>query len=194
MALDADDVAKYGHDPRDKLEPDAYAADAAFAAAITPGSVGTLTNAGQLQAAIDAAGSKALVIYKFKRNDCVACAATVEDFAAAAKEYGDQGLFFEVPFEQSKPFCKQCETKFVPAVHVYSNGQLQMSQGLGKAVPWETFKPKLDECRDVTLQIYSGLHALGYTTFLERMSLASHDDIQPAIGRCATFVLVLSAC
>lgn len=143
-----DDMVKYGHDPRDNLEAEAYAADAAFAASLKSGSVGKLTNVGELQAAIDAAGSTKLVVYKFKREGCVACAETVEAFAAAAKEYGDQGLFFEVPFEESKAFCKQCETKFVPAVHVYSNGQLQLTSGLGKKVPWDSFKPRLDECRN----------------------------------------------
>lgn len=141
------DTAKYGHDPRDALEPAAYVADTGLAIGAT-GTVGTLTTVNELQAALDVAAERnALVSLKFVRDGCPACASTRELFIDAAKECGEKGIFFEVDFNAAKALCRLCELKFVPSGHVYSGGVLQHTSGLGKK-SWDTYKEGLDEVRE----------------------------------------------
>ena len=47
--------------------------------------VETLGTVGQLQAALDTAGDKQVVVIKFVREGCLACASTMESYRATAK-------------------------------------------------------------------------------------------------------------
>ena len=51
---------------------------------------------------------------------------------------------------------------------------------------------RVDERREVALQIYSGLHELGYNVFMERLGLASHAAIKPAMEAAGTVLVLLT--
>lgn len=107
-----------------------------------------LQTIGELQAALTFANdANQLVALKFKRNNCAACASTVEDFAALAEEYGDAGQFYEVSWEDSKDFMKRCQLKAVPSGHIYGRGELQSAMALN-AKKWTDFRTECDAVRD----------------------------------------------
>ena len=116
-------ASKYGHDPRDGLPADELAPDGSFAVA-PPGDLGVMGSIGEFQTALDAAGGKQLVVLKFVRDGCLACASTAELYKSTAKEYGGQAQFYEVNFDNSKPFCRSAGVKFVPSGHIYKDGAL----------------------------------------------------------------------
>ena len=136
-------VTKYGVDPRGAAND--VCADAAFGNAITMnGQVGELNNCNELQAAIDAAGDR-LVVLKFQRAECAACASTHHLFAAAAKRRRKTAHFFTVDTMENEPFCRhEVRVKAVPAVHVYRDGTLQATLPLGRS-KWPTFVNVLNE-------------------------------------------------
>jgi len=141
----ADANAKYGHDPRDGLSPEDTAPDASFA--VSSGDVGAIGTVGQLQAAIDASGDSQLVVIKFIRDGCLACAATASLYRETAKAYGGAGQFYEVNFDQSKAFCRTAGVKFVPSGHIYAKGKLQHALPLGQKA-WSAFANELKASRD----------------------------------------------
>ena len=94
---------KYGHDPRDGLSGDDLKPDSSFASSIAPGTVvETLGTVGQLQAALDTAGDKQVVVIKFVREGCLACASTMESYRATAKAV--RVYFFEPDDRLLGPF------------------------------------------------------------------------------------------
>ena len=106
---------------------------------------GRLQTVAHLQAALDvAAASNSLVVLKFVRAGCAACASTREDFAATAKRMGSTAQFFEVDYDASRPFCRACKVKFVPAAHIYTGAALAAALPIGKK-SWSAFAEKLEE-------------------------------------------------
>jgi len=134
---------KYGGDPRVGLE---VTADAEWMASVAPGTIGELSSVEQLQAAVDtAAQSSALVVLKFKRADCAACASTNEQYLAAAEELGATGnFFFTVDYDEARAFCKTVKVKFVPSGQIYADGELRAALGMGPK-KWDDFRETLDE-------------------------------------------------
>lgn len=133
--------SKNGVDPRPNLSPNELVPDTEWAASITPGTIGKLSNVNQLQAALDtAAASSGFVVLKFEREDCVACATTRELYADAAVDGREGGLFFSVDcFKSGKLFARDhCKVKVVPSVMLFADGQLHTSMRLsGK--DWKAF-------------------------------------------------------
>ena len=134
-----DPTSKYGFDPRENSEP--VTGDAAWASSQATGSVALLDNLSQLQGALDA--SK-VVVLKFIRGDCAACASTKEKYREAARTYQDRALFFEVDYDKSKAFCKQCKLRFVPSTHVYVENTLMAKLPCGQNA-WDAFAAKVEE-------------------------------------------------
>jgi len=136
-------VGKYGMDPRD---PDAVpASDADFAASLAAGKVGTIVNLPQLEGALAAAENAGqLVVVKFVRDGCTACASTAKLYASAAKTYTEQAKFFEVDYDVAKPFCKQCKVRFVPSAHIYKGDTFLDAVPLGKN-SWDNFSERLKQ-------------------------------------------------
>lgn len=135
--------SKYGSDPRAATE-EQVVADASFV--IAPGYVTPLKTIPQLQAALDAAGADALVVLKFMRDGCTACAGTREEFESTAKEYGSLGQFYEVNYDEAKDFCRKAKVKFVPSGQIYANGALEAALPMGKKT-WSDFRKRLDEAK-----------------------------------------------
>ena len=140
---DAAGKKKYGHDPRDVDDP--IEGDAGWAAGLTSGQISELGNLPQLQGALDAAeADSGLVIIKFMRDGCVACASTQKQYARAAKDYAAKARFFEVNYDNSKSFCRKCEVKFVPSAHIYKGTSFVDALPLGKN-SWDKFAARLKE-------------------------------------------------
>ena len=134
---------KYGRDPRDSSE--AVAGDAAWAATLSAGQINSLENIEQLQGALDAASAgQELVVIKFMRDGCAACASTQKQYQAAAKSYASRAKFFEVDYDLSKPFCKACKLRFVPSAHLYRGTEFIAAMPLGKSA-WDAFASRLKE-------------------------------------------------
>ena len=105
---------KHGFDPRIGIDAETIVAEHDWAAKeISIGAVNKgLGSVNQLQAALDAtAKSGALLVMKFERDGCKACAQTTELLAATAKEFGDAGLFFTVSFDEQKALCRQAKLR-----------------------------------------------------------------------------------
>ena len=136
--------SRYGMDPREGLSSEEITVDSKFAASLSPGRITELGSVGQLQAAIDAAGTDAVVVLKFQREGCAACASTREVYAKTAKQLGDGGYFFFVDYDKSKAFCRQVKVRFVPCGHVYKDGELTAAMPLGKK-SWDAFRERLGE-------------------------------------------------
>jgi hypothetical protein len=151
-------VNKYGCDPRG-TEPDVSQAAAAIiggtdaAASPTPatsefeaGVVNVLR--GGITAIADILqqnqGSERLVVIKFKRTGCMACASSVEPMASAARAWADRADFFEVDYHQSKALCTACGIRVVPCVHLYSNATLVDTMPLGPSA-WADFAARVEE-------------------------------------------------
>lgn len=137
-----EDPNKYGVDPRDNVE-DALVADTTWLSKkVKPGNVNVLTDVSQLAAALD--GEKQFVVLKFKRVGCAACASTQDSFKKLAKDLKGNGLFFEVDFDDARPFCRLCKIRFVPAAHIYSNGAFVGAKPIGKN-SWDGFMEAMNE-------------------------------------------------
>ena len=123
-AAAAAEAAKYGFDPRDSVAEDVdLVPDAEFA--ISTGAVGSLGTVEQLQAALNAADDKQqVVVIKFMREGCTACASTVDKIKSVAKQYAGAGQFYEVNYDESKGFCRQAKVRFVPSAHIYAGNKL----------------------------------------------------------------------
>jgi len=135
----ADDAQKYGLDPRGRAE--GVVADASVRT--KPGKVGQLETVGQLQDSIDEADANSqLVVLKFVRDGCAACASTAQLFEDTAKELGADGLFYLVNYDTARDLCKLAKLKFVPAAHVYAKGSLRAALPLGKK-KWDDFYEQL---------------------------------------------------
>jgi len=79
----------------------------------------------QLQAVLtDAAASDDIVVIKFKREGCPACAATISRLADAAAANAGRVRFFSVDFHQCQSFCAKCGIQAVPCVHIYVSDAL----------------------------------------------------------------------
>ena len=146
-AAAAAEAAKYGFDPRDSVAEDVdLVPDAEFA--ISTGAVGSLGTVEQLQAALNAADDKQqVVVIKFMREGCTACASTVDKIKSVAKQYAGAGQFYEVNYDESKGFCRQAKVRFVPSAHIYAGNKLVDALPIGKK-SWDNFKARLDECRN----------------------------------------------
>ena len=134
---------KYGHDPRDGKEASEFQPDGSY---VPPGagSIGSIGSLGELQSALDAAQSdKQVVAIKFVRDGCLACASTASAYKSTAEQFGAKGQFYEIDFDQNKPFCRAAAVKFVPSGHIYANGKLVAALPLGKKA-WDAFKERLD--------------------------------------------------
>ena len=138
------EASKYGMDPREGLSSEEISVDSDWAASISPGRISELGSVGQLQAAIDAAGTDAVVVLKFQREGCAACASTREVYETTAKQLSDGGLFFVVDYDKYKDFCKQVKVRFVPCGQVYKHGTLSAALPLGKKA-WDAFRERLGE-------------------------------------------------
>ena len=135
-------ASKYGKDPRAAGE--AVTPDATFTGS-GAGAVGVLADVAQLQAALDrgsAAGQ--VVVIKFVRKDCLACASTRPQFTEMAATYMEKGQFYEVDFDDAKPFCRSCGLKFVPSSHIYAGNSLKAALPMGKK-SWDAFVERLTE-------------------------------------------------
>jgi thiol-disulfide isomerase/thioredoxin len=132
-----DGPSKYGLDPRDGL--DQYKAQ--MRTTSLPGVINSLGSIETLQCALD---SSPIVVLKFLRKGCAACASTAERYEAAAAEYHDSARFFTVDFNEARMFCRQCKLKVVPAVHIYRDGTLRAAMALGSS-SWEAFATQLAE-------------------------------------------------
>lgn len=131
---------KYGGDPREGKGV------APVPVAHTAGLVGRIESIGQLQTAIDTAGSAgSFVAVKFMRESCAACASTATLFEEAAAEYAE-AQFYLVDYDQARAFCKACRLKFVPSAHIYQRGELDSALPLGKKA-WPAFAERLGELR-----------------------------------------------
>lgn len=91
-----------------------------------PGTVSSLWGGiCHLQAVLtDAAASDEVVVIKFKREGCPACAATIAQLADAAAANVGHARFFSVDFNQCQSFCSKCGIQAVPSVHVYVSDAL----------------------------------------------------------------------
>ena len=137
---------KYGSDPREGLSESEIKADVAWAAAsidMSAGRVGELGSVGQLQAAIDTAADDCIVVLKFEREGCAACAATRDLYADTAAAFGERGLFFVVDYDKSTAFCRQVKVRVVPCGHIFCDGKLHAALPLGKK-SWQAFREELD--------------------------------------------------
>jgi hypothetical protein len=136
--------SKYGVDPRSDGEavvPDMDWWQSTYKA----GKITRLSSVEKLQAALDAAAQDdQLVVLRFVRRGCAACASTKEFFAKKADEYSTKGQFWEVDFDDERDFCRQCALKFVPAAHIYRGDRMLASLPVGKK-SWEAFAAELDE-------------------------------------------------
>ena len=137
-----EETSKYGVDPRPNVGEDGMSAPDKdwLLAHVKDGEVNSLQTAEQLQAALD---SRRMVVIKFMREGCAACASTLQSYANLAKRYGSDALFFEVDFDRSRPFCKQCRIKFVPAAHIYTDNVMQGAFPMGKKT-WDAFVDTAD--------------------------------------------------
>ena len=112
------------------------------------GSVSTLLNLQQLQAALNTARNRNQVVaLKFIRKGCKACASTVEQYAETAKEYKDAGQFYTVPYEEATEFIKMHQIRAVPCGHVYVDNKLQESVPMNEKT-WDDFRARLDRLRE----------------------------------------------
>ena len=135
-------ASKYGKDPRTAGE--VVTPDAAFTGTGT-GTVGILANVAQLQAALDrGSAARQVVVIKFVRKDCLACASTRPMFTQMAATYMEKGQFYEVDFDDAKPFCRSCGLKFVPSSHIYAGNSLEAALPIGKK-SWDAFVERLTE-------------------------------------------------
>jgi len=136
-----DDVSKYGTDPR----PQDISSDSEWwSSSYKSGKVNILEHAEQLQAAMDAAKSEQLVVVRFVRKGCAACGATAPLYEKLASVHASKAQFFAVDFDEARPFCKQAKLKFVPAVHIYNAGGLDIAMPAGKK-SWEKFDERLSQ-------------------------------------------------
>uniref|UniRef100_A0A7S2JMK3 Thioredoxin domain-containing protein n=1 Tax=Haptolina brevifila TaxID=156173 RepID=A0A7S2JMK3_9EUKA len=133
-----DESAKYGKDPRSET----IAAKIDFKTVAT-GKVGTLSSIEELQASLDVADkNQQVVVLKFMRKDCMACASTKKQFESTARSYAAGGQFYEVDFDVSRAFCRSCALKFVPSAHIYVANELRAALPMGKK-SWDAFVEKL---------------------------------------------------
>ncbi|KAL1499711.1 hypothetical protein AB1Y20_011906 [Prymnesium parvum] len=131
---------KYGVDPRDSSAGEPLAFES--------GRVGRLHSSTQLTYVVNtAAEQNRFVVLKFRRDGCAACASTVEAFLEASERYASTGYFFEVDYDQARPFCKQCKLRIVPAGHIYARGVLQAALPMGKST-WNAFAEHLGRWHD----------------------------------------------
>lgn len=133
---------KYGGDPRMRAAPPLSMRDWPLGG---EGAIGDLYGGvEQLQTVLNAAGAAdELVVLKFKREGCKACAATAERFAAAAEQHAGRARFFTVDFNMCKDFCfKHCGIRAVPCVHIYHRGELLDALPLGRP-SWAAFAERL---------------------------------------------------
>jgi len=134
--------SKYGKDPR--AAGQAVTPDATFTGSGT-GAVGILADVAQLQAALNrGSAAKQVVVIKFVRKDCLACASTRPQFREMAATYMEKGQFYEVDFDDAKPFCRSCGLKFVPSSHIYAGNSLKAALPMGKK-SWDAFVERLTE-------------------------------------------------
>lgn len=140
-----DATEEFGIDPRDAAEKP-IAADSQWASSLISGKINSgLGSVEQLQAAVDVANeADKLVVVKFERDGCKACAATKGNYTAAAEEHESSGIFFTVNFNEFKALCKQAKLKSVPIVHIYGQNGLVHTGQLGPK-KWDEFKEKLDK-------------------------------------------------
>jgi len=97
------------------------------------GEVGSLFGSVEhLQAILDGAGDR-VVLIKFKREGCAACAATADRFEETAKTFEGRALCYLVDFDFSKKFCKRCGILSVPSVHIYHRNELLRASSFGPA-------------------------------------------------------------
>ena len=138
--------AKYGHDPRDGSEDvsgDSNWANMLFERGA--GKVNTLQTMEQFVGALHVAEKAGeIVVLKFKRLGCAACASTEKQYAEKAKRHSAKAKFFEVDYDEGKAFCKKCEVKFVPSAHVYRGYSFLAAMALGKN-SWDAFSDRLEQ-------------------------------------------------
>ena len=129
---------KYGVDPRLNVNVVSEPVD------IPSGVVGELGSVGQLQAALDAAGSNCVVL-KFEREGCAACENTKEKLNRLAARRQRSVHCFTVDTMLHTEFCKNLVgLKVVPAAHIYQNGELKQAMPIGGKT-WPKFTAKLNE-------------------------------------------------
>jgi hypothetical protein len=136
--------SKHGRDPR--AGRGAIVADAEFASSIVPAAIGELRTVGELQAAIDmASGSgRTCVALVFQREGCKACGQASAPFQRAAKQLSDHALCFTVDCMAAKEFAKDyVGLKVVPSAHLYVDGELTMSTGIGTTPAWRDYRRRL---------------------------------------------------
>lgn len=86
------------------------------------GTIAELTTAEQLVETMRHTPHDRFICLRFTRVGCVPCTKTSEAFAQAAVDYGGVGLFYNVQFEDSKPFVKACGVKAAPVAQIYAQG------------------------------------------------------------------------
>lgn len=146
-------VNKYGCDPRG---PDVSQAAASIlgdapppqrppATEFEPGAVNELNGGIAMLSDIlqRSAASERMVVIKFKRKGCMACASSVEPLASAARAWADRVDFFEVDYHESKALCTACAIKVVPCTHLYMNGTLVDTMPLGPST-WSNFAERVE--------------------------------------------------
>lgn len=136
---------RFGHDPRDDMEPDEIVADCEWTPA-QPGSVHSLDTIGQLQAALDAAGETQLVVLKYMREGCKACAATNGDYSKMAQVYGVDAQFYTVNAMVAKELRQASGVRAVPCGHVYLRGRLRKVMAAGPKA-WDDFESEANSLR-----------------------------------------------
>jgi len=131
---------KYGHDPRGD---DAVEGDSTFASALTAGEISNVCTIQEFVGVLDAAAAaNEVVVLKFMREGCAACASTKKQYTDTAKMYASKAKFFEVDYDAAKPFCKKCEVRFVPSAHIYRGSDFVSALPLGKN-SWDAFAEQL---------------------------------------------------
>ena len=132
---------KYGHDPRrgDARRTTADEGELGSWQPTPPGELSNLENIAQLEAALS---EVPIVVLKFVRKGCPACASTAEQYEAAAKTYRDSARFYLVDYKDAKTFCQQCSLKVVPAAHIYVEGSLQVRMACAHS-SWSDFATRL---------------------------------------------------
>jgi thiol-disulfide isomerase/thioredoxin len=103
---------KYGEDPRKSADLVEAGEIGDFSVA-APGEIGQISNVAQLDAALSP-DQAPVVVLKFIRQGCPACASTAAQLEAAAKTYRNDARVYLVDYEACKAFCKLCRIKVVP--------------------------------------------------------------------------------
>lgn len=73
------------------------------------------------------------------------CSKTSQAFSQVAADYEGVGLFFNVQFEDAKPFVKACGVKAAPVTQIYAQGVLTHAQKAGPGEAWTAFEANLEQ-------------------------------------------------